>query len=203
MTRSRSPLIRARSARRLGYTVVEVMMSLGVLTLGAAGVIGLQKVTLAANTNARNLTTASAIAQSWVERLRVDALQWNNPNTPDVSDTTWLKMVSNNPGWCAGGGQTNKGWQIASYSALAAASPEADVLGSNVYTGDTAASAFCTHLRFTQLGPKLMRAEIRVFWERAGQPVDCTADPTTIGSDTGRYGFVYVTTSVAQNTAPF
>ena len=77
-----------------GYTVMEVMMALAILTIGASGVIAVQKATMIGNTNARNLATANSIAQSWVERLRADALVWNAPaNADDIGDTNWLKSA--------------------------------------------------------------------------------------------------------------
>jgi type IV pilus assembly protein PilV len=191
------------------------MMSLGVLTLGMAGVIALQKVTLASNTNARNLSAATAIAQAWVERIRTDALQWNNPNLDDMDDTTWVKLQKNAETWCVGGGQgQTKGWQIPTYSAPTLGTPSADVTGSNLYAGDASAAAFCTHVRFTRTYPappktsRLLRVEVRTFWEKSGQPIDCTVDPAlfgddiALGTDAGRYGFVYLTTGVLQNTSP-
>ena len=55
---------------RLGYTVIEVMMALAVLSIGATGVIAMQKAALIGNVRARNLTTASAIAS---------ITRWRNP----------------------------------------------------------------------------------------------------------------------------
>ncbi len=189
-----------------GYTIVEVMMALAILTLGASGVIAVQKATLIANTNARNLAVANSIAQSWVERLRADALVWNAPNnTDDVNDTNWLKVADPaNP---------NQAWFMPAevIAPALAASPDNDVLGADIFQGDPGppASAFCTQLRFTRFPAqalpayrKLIRAEIRVFWERAGRPIDCAIAPNPIEGDVGRYGFAYVTTAVMQNTAP-
>lgn len=189
-----------------GYTVVEIMMALGILTLGASGIIAVQKATLIGNTNARNLATANAIAQSWAERLRADALVWNAPGAlDDITDTNWLKLadpMNAAPPW------TNVGEFVA--PALAG-SPDTDVLGADIFPTDPGppASAFCTQLRLTRFPPealktyrKLIRAEIRVFWERSGRPVDCGIAPDPIEGDVGRYGFVYVTTAVMQNTAP-
>ncbi|MFO0758813.1 MAG: prepilin-type N-terminal cleavage/methylation domain-containing protein [Byssovorax sp.] len=197
---------RAPRRRRGGYTVVEVMMALAILTLGASGVIAVQKAALLGNTNARNLATANAIAKSWVERLRTDALVWNAPgNGDDIGETSWLKQSDpNNP---------NQPW-LTPNEVLApalAGSPDSDVLGVDIFPADPGppASAFCTQLRFTRFPQnvlpayrKMIRAEIRVFWERSGKPIDCAIAPNPVEGDVGRYGFVYVTTAVMQNTAP-
>jgi type IV pilus assembly protein PilV len=195
-----------------GYTVVEVMMALALLAVGATGVVAVQKATLAGNTQARTLVTANAIAESWAERLRAEALGWNAPNGVNdlANDTQWLKLAATtNPPWF-----NPAEILVNPTGSLPAGSPDADALGADIYPGGTAQPAFCTKMRLTllQLFPnpsvndpntiRTIRAEIRVYWERSGIPVNCTAlpDPQTGGSN--RLGFVSLTTAVVQNTAP-
>ena len=189
-------------SRSRGYTVMEVMMSLAILGIGASGVIAVQKATLIANTNAKNLATANFIAESWMERLRIDALQWNDYNgVPDlVSDTQWLRLSAFTPVW------------ISPPTAISIGGAGADVTGADKFPSDPtpiAASAFCTYLRLTQFDPntlptyrKLIRVEVRVLWARGGRALDCetlTADDTTLRN---LYGAVYLTSAVQQNTSP-
>ena len=196
-TRSRSSAAPSR-----GYTVMEVMMSLAILGVGASGVVAVQKATLLANTSAKNLATANFIAESWMERLRVDALQWNEPGgVPDLADTQWLRLASDTPLW------------LMPATVLPAGAGDADVTGADNFATDPgppfAVSAFCTHLRLTQFNPatlpafrKLIRAEVRVIWARAGAPLDCTTlNPDDIDVR-NQYGAVYVTSAVQQNTSP-
>ena len=177
-------------------------MSLAILGIGASGVVAVQKATLLANTSAKNLATANFIAESWMERLRVDALQWNEPaGVPDlVSDTQWLRLASENPVW------------VTPATVLPFGAADADVTGADNFVTDPApfaASAFCTHLRLTQFNPatlptyrKLIRAEVRVIWARAGAPLDCpTLNPDDIDLR-NTYGAVYLTSAVQQNTSP-
>jgi type IV pilus assembly protein PilV len=182
---------------------MEVMMSLAILGIGASGVVAVQKATLVANTNAKNLATANFIAESWMERLRVDALQWNDPaGVPDLlSDTQWLRLASDPPLW------------MTPATVLPAGAADADVTGADNFPTDPgppfAASAFCTQLRLTQFNTatlpsfrKLIRAEVRVIWARVGAPLDC---PTLNPDDTllrNEYGAVYLTSAVQQNTSP-
>ncbi|WP_437299075.1 type IV pilus modification PilV family protein [Sorangium sp. So ce426] len=192
---------RARRAASRGYTLIEVMAALGVLAIGATGVLALQKATLISNTNARNLTIANSIAITWAERLRVDALQWNEPmRVPDInSDTDWLALSTTAPFT-----------KVTPTEITALGSPSADVLGADIYAGDTSASAFCTHVRFrqfndpvsgTRIWDSLLRAEIRVVWERNGNPIDCGVDPLAVDTNPGRFGAVYLTTGVLRNTS--
>jgi prepilin-type N-terminal cleavage/methylation domain-containing protein len=193
---------RSRAASSRGYTVMEVMMSLAILGIGASGVVAVQKATLLANTSAKNLATANFIAESWMERLRVDALQWNEPGgVPDLlSDTQWLRLATDNPLW------------VTPTTVLPVGAADADVTGADNFVTDplpAAASAFCTQLRLTQFNTatlslyrKLIRVEIRVIWARAGAPLDCTTlnpDDTVLRN---QYGAVYLTSAVQQNTSP-
>ncbi|HEY8091971.1 MAG TPA: prepilin-type N-terminal cleavage/methylation domain-containing protein, partial [Polyangiaceae bacterium] len=70
----------ARRAAR-GYTAVEVLMAMTVMTIGAAAVISMQKASVQGNLDARKTDVANSIARTWVERLQRDAMQWTLPNS--------------------------------------------------------------------------------------------------------------------------
>ena len=179
---------RARAASR-GYTMVEIMTSLAILAIGATGVIALQKATLLANNNARMLSTANVIALSWAERLQTDGVQWNNfNNVPDLTDTTWLQAAVPPP-------NTPNGWFKPITNNFM--SSTADPMGADVTGTDLSANAFCTHLRMTQMTPTLIRAEVRVFWDRSGQQVNCNTVPNPW--DPQKYGAVFMALPAIQN----
>ncbi|WP_437319492.1 type IV pilus modification PilV family protein [Sorangium sp. So ce385] len=193
---------RVRRAGRSGYTLIEVMAALGVLAIGATGVLALQKATLISNTNARNIAVANNIAMTWAERLRVDALQWNEPRrVPDLDgDTQWIRLATTSPFPV----------KVTPTQVDALGAPSADVFGTDIHLGDTSEPAFCTHVRFrqftdpvsgTRLWESLIRAEIRVIWERNGNPIDCTVDPILVDQHPDRFGAVYLTTGVLRNTS--
>lgn len=189
-------------------------MALAVLTLGATGVIAMQKATLIANTNARNLATATAIGQAWMERLRVDALAWNEKgNIPDLGDTAWITAAAtsapvNGAGWFTP-------ITVAFGATQPAGSPTADVMGADLYTGDEPrlVPAFCTQVRLTRfagaqnaaLGAlyRSVRVEVRVLWDRLGQQVNCATLPAGWDLEVGRYGTVYLVSAAMENPAPF
>ena len=66
---------RARAGQR-GYNLVELMMALALFTVGVLGVISMQKITVVANSQARNVAMAQRIAQSWATQLEMDATAW-------------------------------------------------------------------------------------------------------------------------------
>jgi type IV pilus assembly protein PilV len=206
------------SPRARGYTIVEVIMAIAVLTLGALGVIAMQKATLIGNTNARNLATATTIAQSWIERLRVDAQAWNEvAGTPDLGDTKWINPILTSGIW------TSPDLLSAAGPPYPVGSPQADVMGADVYGADQSAPAFCTQVRLTRFTTnpgtcvakspvtgndpnlctlyRMIRVEVRVYWDKGMNQVNCaTALPTDY--TLGRYGFVYLVSSVLENNSP-
>jgi type IV pilus assembly protein PilV len=193
----------ARRSKARGYTMVEAMTALGVLGLGAYGIVGIQRTTLLGNINARNLATANAIAVTWAERLRNDGLLWNQPNgVDDLSDTYWLSQALPNPG----------GWIAPATVVSLNASSAADVMGADIVPPPASLPipgspqpiepAFCTHVRLTKFYPTEIRAEIRVYWSRTGNPILCNEAPANTDAKWGNtYGFVVMTTAISRNSA--
>jgi type IV pilus assembly protein PilV len=177
---------------------MEVMAALGILTAGAAGVVALQKATIISNAHARNLAIANAIAVTWAERVRVDALQWNDRMAPDIATTDWLKKFP---------GQADIMVEPDDLAELG--TPVTNIVGNDaagLATPDTA-KAFCTQIRLHQyldgasqpVWPDLLRVEIRVIWDRGGNPITCPVDPAAVDAGQSRYGVVHLTTSVLRN----
>jgi prepilin-type N-terminal cleavage/methylation domain-containing protein len=210
-----------RHPRSRGYTVVEIMMALAVLALGGSGVIAMQKATILANNDARNVATATTIAQSWMERLRADALVWNEPGGQlDIGDTQWLLLAKNGPVIDGDWFQPN---QVVAPNPAPAGSPAADIMGADRYAGDAMLPAFCTQIRLERFANNkslplatyygMIRAEVRVYWDRSGQSTDCTQAPPAgfgsmvsldgVGGGVHRWGFVYLVSAVAMNPAPY
>ena len=79
--------------RRQGFTLVEVMVSLGIMTIGAMAVLAMQQQIIRGNMHARQLTTATQIAQNVIERLKIDSLSWTAAGLPP-NTTIYLKNVT-------------------------------------------------------------------------------------------------------------
>jgi prepilin-type N-terminal cleavage/methylation domain-containing protein len=184
---------RTRAPAR-GYTMIEVMMALGLLAVGATGIIAMEKAAVVGNASARGVATATALAQRWIERLRADAMLWNN-TTPlsDIGETRWLKTVTLTPGiWTLPAIVPNQ------------ASPFADPLGADIiYANDPSPVGYCTHIMYRQITPKMINATVRVTWRRDISPIDC-ADPGLFdpATDAGRYGAIYLTTGFMTQERP-
>jgi hypothetical protein len=89
-----------------GYTAVEVLSAMFLLAIGAAGVIGMQKVTIQGGNDARRFDIASNIAREWAEKLQRDSTFWTQENadfstTSNVTtNTQFLRDIS--AGACTG-----------------------------------------------------------------------------------------------------
>ncbi|MEZ4302225.1 MAG: prepilin-type N-terminal cleavage/methylation domain-containing protein [Polyangiaceae bacterium] len=186
---------RARRKLARGYTMVEVMMALGVLAVGATGVVLMQKVVIVGNASARSIASGSALAERWMERLRADAMVWNTMSPSDLGETRWLKTVATDP----------DAWTLPA-KVVGSVSYEADALGAEIIDpADTSAVGYCTHIRYRQITPKMINVIVRVTWRRDFSPIDCTtpaffdenADPASLG-----YGAAYLTTGVLIQEKP-
>jgi Tfp pilus assembly protein PilV len=80
MNRLKGARVKRTQARRAhqegGYTVIELVMAMGVFAIGITGISAMQAATSASNRHAKNLAIANAIAKTWHEELAVDATQW-------------------------------------------------------------------------------------------------------------------------------
>lgn len=159
------PALRARvKAGQQGFTLIEVMMAMAVLTMGAVGIFAMQAAAMRGNQQARETTMAGAIAQGWVELIKRDALMWNQGSTnetgTDIAETTFLSDVpapTDEPVW---------------FTPTAAASTDAtyryDHLG-NPLIADGVNPTYCVNLRLQWVYPgQAVRADVRVWWPRRG-----------------------------------
>lgn len=188
--------------RTLGYTAVELMLSLAVLAVGSAGIITMQRVTAQANRHARALATATHIAQAWLDELVAESSVWQQAG--NFNNTDWLSQ------------QSTVGWFRPAYVISRSWGSAFDYSGRAMSTANDR-TAFCTDLRFTWLYPEvgvasqgsgLLRAEVRVYWQRSAptgltQPLGnnpCTWTPLEISGPQAlnAYHFVHMSTAILQ-----
>lgn len=160
----------SRSARARGYTLIEVMMALAVLAIGASAILSIQQVTVFGGTNQRNIIGATNTAQTWIDRIRVEAMAWHSVTNADITP-------ANTPFLAAGiTGPTAFAWT--SPRAAGGAPTGAHTLDGTEVDPDPAAPgvAYCTHYRITQIEPGAtpgtMRLEVRTFFAKNGRAID-------------------------------
>ena len=155
----------SRRRSRAGYTLIEAMMALGVLSAVSVAIMGMIQASTRGNMEARQMTTGNQVAQVWVERLRRDGLNWTTTplsplNVPQVAatvvTTTYLRQVP------AAGAPSP--WFVPAPT-MACETANFDFYGADI-VGD-AAPYYCTNVRLDWLFPgQAMRADVRVWWVR-------------------------------------
>jgi prepilin-type N-terminal cleavage/methylation domain-containing protein len=177
--------------RQDGYTLVEVMMALTVLAIGASGIFALQTVAVGGNAEASNLTSATNIGRGWIEIIKTQALAWNNfgPNPPsDLADAPLLNGLG--PAW----------------TALTLAGPPSPQRRDGAFSPD---GLFCAQARsdVPVVGAGLppingREVTVRVWWfkgdfhNRAAFPNCGQAQAAVMGDDISRFHWVYLTTLI-------
>jgi len=194
---------RTKRGGRRGYTITELLMSLSVLAVGVAGVIAMQRVTLAANRHAKEVAIATRVAQAWADQLTADGMLWtvDASGNSTLANTAWLKKAT--PTDITGT------WFTPTYSDKLGVGPAFGALGQPVK--DPTLGHFCANLRlaFLQsettptLGNGLLRGQVRVFWRREDAPVSLSAPmndicDVSLDTDLASFHVVYVTTAIRQ-----
>jgi type II secretory pathway pseudopilin PulG len=202
---SRSPThTRYRTGASGGYTAVEVLMAITVMSIGAAAIMSMQKASMQGNLDARKTDVANAIARTWVERIKRDAMEWTapGPTTGTGSNLSTAKVVQY--------GVTNSGKWFLPDQYLAATfpftSPAFDILGRDLSQKDYATALFCANARLVWLAnSEMARVDVRVLWARGianSPPTGGICDSTLATSEAPDplvYHSIYVTTAVRGN----
>jgi len=189
----------ARSARgKRGFTIIEVVVAMGVMVVGVMAVASLQHHTVQVNSLARQMSTANQIAQTWLERMKKDAQRWNQPGDPNgtptpiqvLAQTQWLQAVNAMPG------------RFQTVPASANSSGVFDFQGNEIVLGATGIPFFCVGYKpaWVYIGHAI-RIDVRVFWprERASAVVNCvdTDGPLNPGGPLfDRFHTVYLSTVI-------
>ncbi|MDQ3031725.1 MAG: prepilin-type N-terminal cleavage/methylation domain-containing protein [Myxococcota bacterium] len=200
---------RRQGRARAGYTLIEVMMAVAVMTAGAVGIMALHQATMRGNLDARQVATATHLASTWVERLQRDATGWSQAARPGttvvpplmLANTRYLNLVpalGAAPTWLVPGPST------------ATESASFDHWGRDtVIAGQM---EYCTNVRlqWVYVG-QAMRADVRVWWARHNPSVvggaglaNCGAglDPNTLTNRLRDVRFVYASTVIRWVPAP-
>lgn len=200
--------MRDRKRNQSGFTAVEVLSAMTLLAIGAAGVIGMQRVTIQGSEDARRFDIGGNIANEWCSRLQRDATQWtqpsaSSPGTIDIANTKFIKSV----GVCAAGFCNPP---ASPFPTPAGMTGSFDTFGRDLASVSTAAT-YCAQYRLQWIASPgvaapynpsaLMRAEVRVFWSRLElNPIgDCATATPDAATANELYHFVYATTAIREN----
>lgn len=149
-----------RHRKQAGFTLVEVMIAVGIMTVGSLGILSMHHAVSGANRSAHELNTALAITERWIERIERDSLSWSQPGaaTAELGATAYLAPLALTT--------TTTGW-------FTPAPADADEQFAFDYFGEDTATAsqikYCTNLNLSWLRQgRSARVDVRTFWYRAG-----------------------------------
>lgn len=191
-----NPMSKRRSRQQRGYTAVEVLIAMTLFAIGAAGVIGMERVAIQGSTDARRFDVATSIASEWLSRLQLDATTWSAPGAPTT--TMWLKDTATLANPLA----DDVGWTLpATPATYYGVSPAFDVLGRELGPGSTDLF-YCVNYRLDWLSVnQTIRAEVRVFFPRfeKGPPATCSIATANASGARQTYHMIYATTTIRRN----
>ncbi|UCH30657.1 MAG: prepilin-type N-terminal cleavage/methylation domain-containing protein [Myxococcales bacterium] len=142
-----------------GFTLVEVMIAIGIMTVGSLGILSMHHAVSGANRSANEMNTAIAITEKWLERIDRDSLAWSEEgvNSSALQSTAYLSELA--------GSLEPTGWVTPSTT-----NPESYAFD---YRGrddpDLSDVKYCVNLRMSWLRQgSSARVDIRTFWYREG-----------------------------------
>jgi len=131
--------MRRALSRRAGYTLVEVMLAVSVLFVGATGFTLLAGASTRAVQTAQDHTVGLQVMETWADRVRRDASRWRQAGVTNTQDTVYLQAGMATPGqWIVPALVTDDGGETIA--------PGADAWGWDQAPG--AKVRFCTLLRY-------------------------------------------------------
>jgi type IV pilus assembly protein PilV len=149
--------LRAKARATRGYTLIEVMMAIAVMTVGAVGVMALQSATVIGTREANEHSIATDATRTWLERIRQDSLSWQTSGPTGLATTEFLNTIPVAP-------NTPGEWHTP-VPAVADRSYGFDTFGNDTTTD--ASMKYCTNVRYMWLsGQSAIRVDVRTWWHR-------------------------------------
>jgi type IV pilus assembly protein PilV len=143
-----------------GFTLIEVMIAIGIMTVGSLGILSMHHAVSGANRSAHEMNNALAITERWVERVERDSLAWSvqGLNSAELTGTDFLSplatTVTATPWFTPNPTDPDESFAF-------------DYFGDD--TNIAAEIKYCTNLRLSWLRQgSSARVDIRTFWYRAG-----------------------------------
>ena len=167
-----------RTHRRRGFTLIEVMIAIGIMTVGSLGILSMHHAVSGANRSAHEMNTALAITERWIERVDRDSLSWSEPglNSSTLTGTTYLAPLAATT--------TGTNW----FTPAPALSTES--YGFDYFGNDTSTASeikYCTNLRLSWVRQgRSARVDIRTFWYRAGHMPGTATHPDWVSGSNFR-----------------
>lgn len=148
---------------RAGFTILEVLIGVLVMSIGFIGIFGMQTVAIQTNRAAYDRRMATELAETTMERIKRDALMWNVAG--GWPDGTWLQRGMASPSTWTAPPSDDDGSPAFNDLALPNVADDRVPDGREAFVERN--SKFCLAYRMTWIwNPDMVRIEVRVFWPR-------------------------------------
>ncbi|HTJ83331.1 MAG TPA: hypothetical protein VL400_16545, partial [Polyangiaceae bacterium] len=145
-------------AERAGYTIVEIMIALGVLAIGGSAIIAMQRVSVMGTISAQNLVNASTIASGYASRVEAEgASTWTVNNSTGLAGTIFNRGMT-----------TQDTWIDADPNGTGTDESMVDLRG-RAATGTNV--AYCSFVRISKLADDTVRVDVRTLYSKQGNSV--------------------------------
>lgn len=188
--RQAQPVARRGTRSRPGYTMVEVMMGLAVLAVGATGVIALQRMAVLGSMTSRHLTNATSVSKTVIEHIENEASLWVDNTGTNYGSMPWLGTALTDAN-----GKKTSDWVAVPAASFATTGKATGFTIEGMSVVPVAANqdvAYCSHIRAKWFGNQAANAnapatdaveiEVRTFFARSGRPVngECALAPASM-----------------------
>lgn len=175
-------------------------MALGILAVGATGIIGLQQATIRGNQEANEFATATRTAEMWLDRYRMDALAWRSGGSGTLPSPVLFSATELMQGMPAVG---STGWHFPAAVRPGSFPPASQLSfhGNPSPAPGSPTPIFCTQANLTWVyDATAIRVDVRVAWRRRGfAAAGATALACPAAPDRRDYHFVQASTLVRWN----
>ena len=165
-------------AGEAGFTLIEVMIAIGIMTVGSLGILSMHHAVSGANRSAHEMNTALAITERWIERIERDSLSWSEPGL-NSSELDGHRRTS--PRWPrprrarTGSHRRRRSARILRIRLLRQRHATASEI------------KYCTNLRLSWLRQgSSARVDVRTFWYRAGHMPGTATHPDWVSGSAFR-----------------
>ena len=170
----------ARKREQAAFTLVEVMIAIGIMTVGSLGVLAMHQAVSGANRTAHEMNTALAVTERWIERIDRDSLSWTAQgvnSTELTNETAYLKQIA--------GQVSGTAWFRPAPPAAMDEYYAADYFGIDTNVDDDI--KYCTNLRVSWVRQgSSARVDIRTFWLREGHMPGSASHPNWVSGSAFR-----------------
>ncbi len=198
-----------RSRGRRGFTLVEVMMAISVMTAGAIAIFTMQNVSVTGGRRSRMISTATEVNRFWIERVKLEALRWG-PVAYGHPSMTWLNALpdaeTGTSGWFLPAAR-GTGDDLVTAASDWYGAPIPIPSGAGVPP-----AAYCTSLRWTWMSggtDQVARLDVRTWWHRPNRTADtiegCGADQNALTAaltEVTDFGVIYGSTVIRWQGLP-